>query len=82
MLKVGKLDSDLLKSLIFDKIKYRNEDVKVHPGIGEDCAVIDYGDYDSEQANTVFEELCSKLVKTNDNRNGGETVDEQSAKLD
>lgn len=46
MLKVGKLDSDLLKSLIFDKIKYRNEDVKVHPGIGEDCAVIDYGDYD------------------------------------
>lgn len=46
MLKVGKLDSDLLKSLIFDKIKYRNDDVKVHPGIGEDCAVIDYGEYD------------------------------------
>lgn len=46
MLKTGKLDSDLLKSLVFEKIKYRNEDVKVRPGIGEDCAVVSYGDYD------------------------------------
>lgn len=46
MLQTGKLDSDLLKSLIFGKIRYRNEDVKVRPGIGEDCAVIGFGDYD------------------------------------
>ncbi len=46
MLKTGKLDSDLLKSLIFGKITYRNEDVKVRPGIGEDCAVVGFGDFD------------------------------------
>ena len=46
MLKTGKLDSDLLKSLVFEKIKYRNDDVKVRPGIGEDCAVVSYGDFD------------------------------------
>ncbi len=46
MLKTGKLDSDLLKKLVFDKITYRSDDVKVRPGIGEDCAVMDFGDYD------------------------------------
>ena len=42
----GKLDSDLLKEIVFDKITYRSDDVKVRPGIGEDCALIDFGDYD------------------------------------
>lgn len=46
MLKAGKLDSDLLKSLVFNKIKYRSDDVKVRPGIGEDCAVMDFGQYE------------------------------------
>ncbi len=46
MLQTGKLDSDLLKSLIFGKIRYRNDDVKVRPGIGEDCAVVGFGEYD------------------------------------
>ena len=45
-LPTGKLDSDLLRRIVFDKIRYRNEDVKVRPGIGEDCAVIGFGDYD------------------------------------
>lgn len=44
MLKAGKLDSDLLKKLVFGKITYRNDDVKVRPGIGEDCAVIGFGE--------------------------------------
>ena len=43
MLNTGKLDSGLLKSLVFDKITYRNDDVLVRPGIGEDCAVVDFG---------------------------------------
>ena len=34
MLKAGKLDSDLLKSLVFNKITYRSDEVKVRPGIG------------------------------------------------
>ena len=42
----GKLDSELLRQIVFDKIKYRSDDVRVRPGIGEDCALIDFGDYD------------------------------------
>lgn len=44
MLKAGKLDSDLLKELVFEKITYRSDDVRVRPGIGEDCAVINFGE--------------------------------------
>ena len=46
ILPTGKLDSDLLKQIVFDKITYRNDDVKVRPGIGEDCACMDFGDFD------------------------------------
>lgn len=46
MLPVGKLDSDVLKRIVIDKIKYKSEDVKVRAGVGEDCAVVGYGDYD------------------------------------
>ena len=46
MLPVGKLDSDVLKRIVIDKIKYKCEDVKVRAGVGEDCAVVGYGDYD------------------------------------
>lgn len=46
MLETGKLDSELLKQLVFNKIAYRSNDVKVRPGIGEDCAVMDFGDYE------------------------------------
>lgn len=46
MLETGKLDSDLLKKLVFEKITYRSDEVKVRPGIGEDCAVMDFGDYE------------------------------------
>ena len=45
-LETGKLDSELLKRTVFDKITYRSDEVKVRPGIGEDCAVIDFGDFD------------------------------------
>ncbi|MCI2061843.1 MAG: AIR synthase family protein [Eubacteriaceae bacterium] len=46
MLKVGKLDSDLLKEIVFDKITYKRPEVITRPGIGEDCAVVDFGDYE------------------------------------
>ena len=45
-LETGKLDSELLKKIVFGKITYRSEDVSVRPGIGEDCAVMDFGDHD------------------------------------
>ena len=46
ILPVGKLDSDLLKKIVFEKITYRSDEVRVRPGIGEDCAVMDFGDFD------------------------------------
>lgn len=46
MLKVGKLDSDLLKQIVIDKIEHRRPEVLVSAGIGEDCAVVDFGEYE------------------------------------
>ncbi len=46
MLKVGKLDSNMLQKIVIDKIKYKRPEVKTRAGIGEDCAVIDYGKYE------------------------------------
>ncbi|MBS4538017.1 AIR synthase family protein [Clostridium sp. D2Q-11] len=42
---IGKLPNDLLKSLVFDLLTNRREDVLSRGGVGEDCAVIDFGDY-------------------------------------
>ena len=46
VLKVGKLDSNLLKNAVIDKIKYTRPEVLARAGIGEDCAVIDFGEYE------------------------------------
>lgn len=46
MLSTGKLDSELLKKIVFDKITYKRPEVLTRPGIGEDCAVVDFGDFD------------------------------------
>ena len=34
-LETGKLDSELLKKIVFGKITYRSEDVSVRPGMGK-----------------------------------------------
>lgn len=44
-MKEGKLPSALLKSLVFDQIRVKNEAVILRPEIGEDCAAIDFGEY-------------------------------------
>ena len=46
MLNVGKLDSQLLKDIVFKNIRYKREEVLVRAGIGEDCAVLDFGEYE------------------------------------
>lgn len=46
MLKVGKLDSDVLEKIVIDKIKNKRPEVLVHAGVGEDCATIDFGEYE------------------------------------
>ena len=43
MLEIGKIDSDLLKEIVFGKITYKRPEVLVRPGIGEDCAVVNFG---------------------------------------
>lgn len=45
-LKTGKLDSDLLKEIVFENIKFKRPEVLTRPGIGEDCAVVDFGSYE------------------------------------
>ena len=46
MLKTGKLDSRLLEEIVFKNIKFRRPEVITRPGIGEDCAVVDFGAYE------------------------------------
>lgn len=43
-MRIGKLDNALLKKIVFDHIKFKRKEVMVRPGVGEDCAVIDYGE--------------------------------------
>ena len=43
-LPIGKLDSEILKKIIFDNIMYKRPEVTTGAGIGEDCAVLDFGD--------------------------------------
>lgn len=45
-MKTGKLDSKLLEEIVFKHIKYKRPEVTTRPGIGEDCAVVDFGEYD------------------------------------
>lgn len=44
VLEVGKIPNSLLQTLVLDKIKIKNADVLVNPGIGEDCCALDFGD--------------------------------------
>ena len=46
MLKAGKLDSELLKKIVFENIKYKNPEVLTRASVGEDCAVMEFGDYE------------------------------------
>lgn len=46
ILKIGKLDSDVLEDLVLKKIKFKRPEVRTGAGVGEDCAVVDFGDYD------------------------------------
>jgi hydrogenase expression/formation protein HypE len=45
-MRIGKLDNELLQKIVINKITFRRPEVKTRPGIGEDCAVIDFGEYD------------------------------------
>ncbi|NMB26101.1 MAG: AIR synthase [Firmicutes bacterium] len=43
-MKAGKLSPQKLKGLVFDRLHQRRSDILLRPGLGEDSAVIDFGD--------------------------------------
>ena len=45
-MKVGKLNWDDLKAIIDENRGYKREDVRIRSSIGEDCSVINFGDYE------------------------------------
>lgn len=46
ILKPGKLDAELLEKLVFKNVQHRRPEVLVRPGVGEDCATLDFGPYE------------------------------------
>lgn len=45
-MKAGKLNWDDLKTIIDENKSVKREEVRVRSGIGEDCCVVNYGDYE------------------------------------
>lgn len=45
-MKIGKLDSEDLKELIDNNRGVKRDDVRISGGIGEDCSVVEFGDYE------------------------------------
>lgn len=43
-MKAGKVSDELLERMVLSTIQFKRDDVLVHAGLGEDCAVIDFGD--------------------------------------
>ncbi|NLJ81359.1 MAG: AIR synthase [Firmicutes bacterium] len=43
-MKIGKLSGELLQTMVLSTIQFHRRDVLVHAGLGEDCAVIDFGE--------------------------------------
>lgn len=44
IMEIGKVPHDLLNQIVFQKLKHFDSKVKVAPGIGEDCAVLEAGE--------------------------------------
>ncbi len=44
-MKIGKVPNSTLESLVLGKLKNTRNDVILRPGIGEDCAAIEFGPY-------------------------------------
>lgn len=61
MLKTGKLDSKLLEKIVFKNIKYKRPEVITRPGIGEDCAVVDFGAYECVMSTDPITAAASEI---------------------
>jgi len=45
-MKIGKIDNETLERLVLGRTGAQRDEVLVGPGIGEDCAVLDFGEYE------------------------------------
>lgn len=45
-LPMGKLDTELLREIVFKHIHHKRKEVLVRPGVGEDCATLDFEQYE------------------------------------
>jgi len=45
-MRIGKIDNETLERLVLGRIGTARDEVIVGPGIGEDCAVLDFGEYE------------------------------------
>lgn len=61
MLEIGKLDSELLKQMVFDNIKFKRSEILTRPGIGEDCAVIDFGENECVMSTDPISSAISEI---------------------
>ena len=43
-MEIGKLPNDVLEEIVFSSIKNKRKEVLVRAGVGEDNAIIDFGD--------------------------------------
>ncbi|MCG0276682.1 MAG: AIR synthase family protein [Thermosediminibacteraceae bacterium] len=44
-MKIGKIPPDILKKSVYPFLGEKRKEVLVHSGFGEDCSIIDFGDY-------------------------------------
>lgn len=44
-MEIGKVPNDILKDIILGKLVNNRKEILVRPGIGEDCCVVDFGEY-------------------------------------
>ncbi len=44
-MEIGKVPTEVLKEIIFSNITHHRQEVLIRPGIGEDCGVVDFGDF-------------------------------------
>ncbi|WP_026895485.1 AIR synthase family protein [Clostridiisalibacter paucivorans] len=44
-MEIGKLPNDVLERLVFKNIEHKRKEVMSRAAVGEDCSVIDFGDY-------------------------------------
>ena len=44
-MKIGKVENEVLEKIVFSNIKNKRNEVLLRPSIGEDCGIIDFGQY-------------------------------------